>query len=459
MGVLEKIIIGLELEDDKFRTAMRRLGGTLRDAQGRFASVGNATQVTGSRMSTFSMTVRGLSRRMEAFSRNFQMWALGVMFFGMQMQRTFTRIATSGVGSFMRITEGATLAGQGITSLSVHFELLKFAVGNAIATALMPLLPTIVDIITQIKDWIEENPKLFTGIVLMGIAVGGLLFIVGMLTLGISSLVGMIGKFMFLITGSQTFLAIGAFRTAMIGLAGTFVASAKAMGAAMFSFLANPIVLAIIGIVAAVVWLKFAWENNWLNIRQTTGHMVRGIAVIFFGLVEAAQIMVNGALVLWNGLLTGIELIANGIITIVNAIGGAWAWLTGTTFEPISMSDLSAFKANIGEVNRNIENFQRNWFMAIGGVGDEFTRQGEDMNAQIAAGTFVPFGWGDFWGQLAGTLGLGGGAGGGGVTENNQVINIDNFNLQFPPGTVPGPELFTGAIDDALTARGLSPPV
>lgn len=115
----------------------------------------------------------------------FQMHLLSIMFFGFILQRTMQKITSSTVSTFMKITEGQTLAAQGINALSASWELLKFSIGNAIASVLEPLLPILLPIIEAVADFVQQNPvPVFAGIV-------------GLLTLGtFLSAIGQIGLFM-----------------------------------------------------------------------------------------------------------------------------------------------------------------------------------------------------------------------------------------------------------------------
>ncbi len=292
-----------------------------------------------------SKKIDAIGKRMQTFARNFKFHYLSVLFFGMAIQRTFENIARTGVDSFMKMTEGATESGRAILSLSAGFEYLKFTIGDAIGTALQPLLPVILDIINKITDWINQNPELVGNLIMAGIAVGGLMMSLGVLVLGIQGVVGAIGGF--------------------IGLLG------------------GPLTLAILGIIAIIYILYKAWTNNWFNIRQTTGTIIIGISHAFFWLVEGIQFGINIILKSWNSLLWGISWIANGIIDAINAIGGAWAWLSGSKFTPWKRIDLKPFMADIEAINKAIDEWQMNTGRGIYNFGVETVASGERMNKTV----------------------------------------------------------------------------
>jgi len=128
-----------------------------------------------------------LQARMRLFAQSFSMWALGVMFFGMLIQRTFTNIATSGVKAFKDLTDSSSLLTQNLSKLEAGWTFLKWSIGNAIATALLPLTPAIMAIILAISEWINKNPELAGNLVMLGILVGGVTFLFGALFLGIKA--------------------------------------------------------------------------------------------------------------------------------------------------------------------------------------------------------------------------------------------------------------------------------
>jgi virulence-associated protein VapD len=143
----------------------------------------------------FQANIFSSSRLMRQFGldasqvkRQFQMEFLGVMFLGMQMQKTFQSLATSTVGSLMKMSEGFNPAAQSVNALSATWEMLKFSIGEAIGNVLTLLLPIIIPLITAFADWVQQNGTLVGSISLLGILLGGLLYLIGSLSLGITSI-------------------------------------------------------------------------------------------------------------------------------------------------------------------------------------------------------------------------------------------------------------------------------
>src|SRR3990167_2528788 len=119
----------------------------------------------------------------------FRMELLGIMFAGLQLKRTTERIASSTIKTFNEVISSVRGATSNVSMLSAHFEFLKFTIGDAINTALLPLMPLLFDLIDGFAAWVNEHPKLTFGIIGLGIAIGGLMFIFGALGLAINSIV------------------------------------------------------------------------------------------------------------------------------------------------------------------------------------------------------------------------------------------------------------------------------
>jgi len=116
------------------------------------------------------------------------MGGLSLMFAGQKIERSMIRLMTTTVSTFTRISKSQSEAGQGLTALGANFTMLKFSIGNAIATALQPLIPMLINIISSITNWVQENPRLTAGIVEFGLALGALMSAGGSFVLFLSGL-------------------------------------------------------------------------------------------------------------------------------------------------------------------------------------------------------------------------------------------------------------------------------
>lgn len=153
---------------------------------------------------------------MKANKKQFSMEYLGVMFFGMGIMNTFMRMSTVATESFMKITQGQGAAAAAMTGFAASVELVKFSLGNAIATALIPMIPKIIELSNSISDLINNNSGLTSNILVWGALFGGLLFISGQLVIGIEALINVLG-------GTKLLNAIGGVRAALEKPLGTIM--------------------------------------------------------------------------------------------------------------------------------------------------------------------------------------------------------------------------------------------
>ena len=176
--------------------------------------------------------------------RGFRMEMLGVMFFGMALQRFF--------GGLLK--PALTIAGV--------FELMS----NVLGILFLPIALVLLDILLPISDYLmsmSESAKLLLGaIVLAAAGLGLFLFFVGMMSLGIGSIIQVFGPFLKFIY----YTAKGMMFMANIGI-GTLL-------------LAFGILLVII------IGFAIAWKDNLGQIKQWTNILFHGLKAIFAGIVD-----------------------------------------------------------------------------------------------------------------------------------------------------------------------------
>lgn len=124
----------------------------------------------------------------EKVRNSFDMAYLSILFFGMALQRLFMNIIRSGVGVYQKMVKNNTEASNAFTHLSANVELLKFTIGEAIGTALLPLLPAIINVVQAITNWINKNPMLTSTLLVGGAALGTFILLVGQFGLAIPSI-------------------------------------------------------------------------------------------------------------------------------------------------------------------------------------------------------------------------------------------------------------------------------
>lgn len=159
--------------------------------------------------------------------------------------------------------------------------------GAAVAPDLKDLINTLGEIANSIGTWARENPKLAGGLVKVVAAVAGLAFVFGGLALTMASMLGPFavlryGMTMFGLQGggitkmlgrllpTLTVLARNAFpmfaqgvRMLAMTMGGALLTALRTVGVAMWGLAANPIVLIIAAVVAALVGGAYLIYKNW----------------------------------------------------------------------------------------------------------------------------------------------------------------------------------------------------
>lgn len=222
--------------------------------------------------------------RMEKTTRKlrqtFSMEFLGVMFLGMQLQRTFTNLAKTTFSTFMKITEGMHPAAQASNALAATWTMLKFSIGEALATVLQQLLPVLIPIITKIADWVQQNQKLTAWLILGGIALGAFLFFVGQMYIGIEALINAI----FNITSAVK----------------AWSAASALAGAGLTT------ILLWVGLIIAILAVLYAaWTTNFAGIRDfttgTLGIIFAVLKTVFKGIIELVMILFKIIVAIFEG--------------------------------------------------------------------------------------------------------------------------------------------------------------
>jgi len=137
-------------------------------AQGMIAA--EAVEVTGQRGKQAGNSM------MEAFDGA----AMGLMFFGMQVQRIFTGIMRSGISTFQDVHSQLENTTTATDRLSGAWQFLKFNIGEA----LQPVMEWLLPIVDTVAKFIEENKTLVRWVTILGAAFGTLAMTLGAVQLG-----------------------------------------------------------------------------------------------------------------------------------------------------------------------------------------------------------------------------------------------------------------------------------
>jgi len=175
----------------------------------------------------------------------FRMEFLGLMFFGMQIYRVFSKFFRSMLEGYIKITRAQTAIGRQVTALTAQWTFFRFAIIEAMEPSLVSLIGTVMNVLEWLSALSPATKSMIGWFILASAAIGGFLMVLGQVSLGVSSLLLWFG-------GLYGVLAEGG-----IVIAGTTVALSTLLGA--------------IGLVtAAAVLLYLAWTRNWFGIREKT---------------------------------------------------------------------------------------------------------------------------------------------------------------------------------------------
>src|SRR3990167_2230756 len=255
--------------------------------------------------------IRSVEQSLQKVGERFKFEYLGTLFFGQQMQRLFGGIARSGVDSFRSITEATEGGSSALTMMAASTEYLKFTLGDALATALEPLLPTLLNIVDALANWIEQNPKLASGVLIGGFAIGT-----------------------FLNTASQLLLVFGSLKLILgAGTGAGIVGSFGSLGG-IFAIMSNPLALIIIGLGALLILfgdLKPIWNEMgkiaglFVDILKELGIDVDDVIAALKFLAEIVGGVVLGALRAVAAVLEVILFALKAIKDLFSSPGGQFA--------------------------------------------------------------------------------------------------------------------------------------
>lgn len=201
---------------------------------------------------------------------------LSIMFFGMQMQRTFQGIAQSSLTTFNKLNADTEAANNTVNRLSAGMEGLYYVIGDAINSALETMEPLLSNILQYIVDFVDQNQSWIGFAIIIGIIVGAIMMFVGQLGLlfvGIAALKGGL-------------VATGAAATTT----GTAVAGAGTTGAAGIWSMLAPIlaVIALWGFLIAL-FTGQEWARKLLvTVINVMGKIIVSVVYTFARIIELA---------------------------------------------------------------------------------------------------------------------------------------------------------------------------
>jgi len=252
------------------------------------------------------------TRRLTHGLRGFRMEMLGVMFFGMGLQKFFTGLLRPA----MELT--------GLFELwAITLQILFLPIAMLLLEFLMPIMMRIIELDESTKIWIGT-------LVILGAILGAALFLIGMFALGLGSII-------------QAFGVLAPIATAVLG--GISLA---------FGIIVAAVIVFIVGIF-------LAWKDNFGKIREWMDVWIEGLKNLFGGLWD----IISGPFKLVFHTLKGefgkaMEDIKNMIVALFIKIPVGIAQFIVATLSMAGLAILRAFQA--------IYNTVVSWFNKIPGV-------------------------------------------------------------------------------------------
>jgi len=151
--------------------------------QAQSGKVSQAINTATAQLDGFNDLQRTTQKNTTSMADSFDAAALGIMFFGMQLQRVFGGIIRSGVSTFNKVMGQLQDTTTAADRLSGTFKFLKFSIGEA----LMPILSFLQPITEFIARWVQDNQAITRTVLSIGTAIGGILTTVGAIQLGIKA--------------------------------------------------------------------------------------------------------------------------------------------------------------------------------------------------------------------------------------------------------------------------------
>ncbi|MDD3093551.1 MAG: hypothetical protein PHC31_10430 [Clostridia bacterium] len=141
---------------------------------------------------------------------------MSFLFTGMAVKRMFDTIRTESFNTFNKLTANTDMANNATNRLNMAMDYMKFTIADAINSALEPMMPTIMNIIEGVTNWIEQNSELTGKIIIWGGAIATVVMIIGELGLALLGVYSAIA-ILFGIDAANAFIGISKGATTAIG--------------------------------------------------------------------------------------------------------------------------------------------------------------------------------------------------------------------------------------------------
>jgi len=215
------------------------------------------------------------------FLKEFKMELLGIMFFGMAMQRFFVGFLKEATMKFLDVTDRATALGKSVTELQANFAVLQLT----LISDLEPALTVITEILSDLIFWFLGLPspirRVIGSLTLLGAALGVALFFIGTMGLGITSLMQFIGG-----TAAP---AVAGLALSFDGVAVSSAAATTSTGGFVSTLTAAFVGLnaSLVAIIALIVVLAAIWATDFMGFQDVFSDITKDAGSMFKNVKKA----------------------------------------------------------------------------------------------------------------------------------------------------------------------------
>lgn len=233
--------------------------------------------------------------------------------------------------------------GGDVQALGGAWSELNSTLADSQAGPLRQTTQGITRLLGNVRAWVQANPALAAGLVKVAVGFGLMLAAGGALTLVLASI---LGPFAMVKLAMMTF---GIKALPLLGLLPTLGLAIKAVGTALWALAANPVVLVIAGIAAAIAGAAYLIWSNWGTLGPKFAAVWESIKSGFSGVMgwfaTLPQRFVQFGADILQGLVTGI---ASKLGAVKEAIMGAGDAVTGWFKEKLGIHSPSRVFAELG---------------------------------------------------------------------------------------------------------------
>jgi hypothetical protein len=261
--------------------------------------------------------LKKIDKFLSNFGRRFRMHALGMMFFGMALQRFFLGFGRTGAEALIKVTEGATAQARALIGLQAEWQFLQISVGDAIGEFLKAH-PEFMQFIENISEWIQQNRELVGEVMVWGAIIGTILMVFGMLDLAFVAMFKYFTDFYRL--GKWAFKGVHKFALKFAsGMRSVAASTAGQIGMLIVAF--------------GLMYL--AWENNVMGIKRVS--MTYLAPVADFLMIVGQQLLYLVWAIGQAGKALGLQVDTAGIEDAIHLLGKARKALYTPAFQEYAM--------------------------------------------------------------------------------------------------------------------------